>query len=361
MSNPAPAQNTTIEYIEFNEALQQVDQYFLSNLLWGLSLAGGSVVLVGFGLGIVFARTVNRPLVEMSRAARQIAQGNYEVRVSGLSGKDEIATLGRTFNQMAEGLGSLEQLRRDLVSNVSHDLRTPLTVIRGYLIGLRTGKITDQATIEQALGDMESEVDHLIHLIEELDQVAALDAGTSIIQRTDTNIQALIDAVCRRVSSLATDKGITLYAEVPDTATVVSVDREQISRALLNLLDNAIQHTDCGGTVTISVHQDQNNLSLSVQDTGYGISPDHLPHIFERFYRGDKARHRGKNNGTGKKEGSEEREKKISSTSIGSNTGLGLAISRSIIEAHDGKIKAMSEGTPGCGSTFTIRLPIDSA
>ena len=317
-------------------AQQRADAAFLSDVTRALFIAGLAVALLAAGLGVLLARSISQPLAEMSRAADRMAEGDYAVRVP-LRGQAEVVALARTFNQMAEGMGSVERLRRDLVANVSHDLRTPLTVIRGYLEGLRSGQIADRRSAEMAFEAMHAEVTRLLRLVDDLRQVAALDAGGPSLERRPVAVADLVSDALSRIEPVATAKGVTVLNQSSTDLPQVSVDAGRMGQVLFNLLDNAVRHTPPGGTVTMQAgyapgsRGNQAHVWLTVQDNGEGIPAEHLPHIFERFYRADRARGEG-------------------------GAGLGLAIARAIVEAHGGQISAQSDGVPGHGSTFTIRL-----
>jgi two-component system sensor histidine kinase BaeS len=317
-------------------AQQRADAAFLSNVTRALSIAGLVVALLAAGLGVLLARSISQPLAEMSRAAGRMSEGDYAVRVP-LRGQGEVAALARAFNQMAEGMGSVEGLRRDLVANVSHDLRTPLTVIRGYLEGLRSGQIADRRSAEMAFEAMHAEVGRLLRLVDDLRQVAALDAGGPSLERRLVAVADLVSAAISRIEPVATAKGVTVLNQSATDLPQMNVDAGRMGQVLFNLLDNAVRHTPSGGTITVRAayapgsRGNQAHVWLAVQDNGEGIPAEHLPHIFERFYRADRARGEG-------------------------GAGLGLAIARAIVEAHGGQISAQSDGVPGHGSTFTIRL-----
>ena len=323
-------------YVGRSVAQQRADAAFLSDVTRALLIAGLAVALLAAGLGVFLARSISQPLAEIGRAADRMTAGDYAVRVP-LRGQGEIVTLARAFNQMAEGMGSVERLRRDLVANVSHDLRTPLTVIRGYLEGLRSGQIADRRSAEMAFEAMHAEVTRLLRLVDDLQQVAALDAGGPPLERRLVAVSDLTSAAVGRIEPVATVKGVAIVNGTAADLPQVSVDAGRMGQVLFNLLDNAVRHTPSGGTIKVLAGytpgstEDQGHIWLAVQDNGDGIPAEHLPHIFERFYRADRARGEG-------------------------GAGLGLAIARAIVEAHGGQIGAESDGVPGHGSTFTIRL-----
>ncbi len=325
-------------YVGRSAAQQRADAAFLSSVTTALIAAGMLVFALSAGLGIFLSRSFGRPLADMGQAAGRLAKGDYSVRVP-LRGPEEVAALARAFNQMATETGSVERLRRELVANVSHDLRTPLTVIRGYLEGLRSGQIADRRSAETAFEAMHAEVTRLLQLVGDLSQVAALDAGQPTLERRLATAPDLVREALGRVESLAAAKGVAVVDQTPTDLPPLNVDPGRIGQVLFNLLDNAVCYTPAGGTITVragyapSTRENPACVWLSVQDNGEGIPPEHLPHIFERFYRADRARGEG-------------------------GAGLWLAIARAIVEAHGGQISAESDGVPGRGSTFTLRLPL---
>lgn len=316
-------------------AQQRADQEFLNSITSALVGTGLFVALLAMGVGVVLARSINRPLAEMVQAAVRIAEGNYDVRVVPRGGA-EVTALAQSFNSMAEGVGSVDRLRRELVANVSHDLRTPLTVIRGYLDGLRSNQIADRHSAEKAFDAIHMEVTRLLRMVDNLRQVAQQDAGRRMLEHQVIPLDRLARTAITRVEPLALAKGVILVNHITSPAPAVHVDPEQIGQVLFNLLQNAIDYTPKAGTVTLRAGLTDGQAWLEVKDTGIGIPPQHLPHIFERFYRADRAR-----------------------SQIGeSGMGLGLAIVRSIVEAHNGRIEVSSDGRPGLGTTFTVYLSL---
>jgi two-component system, OmpR family, sensor histidine kinase BaeS len=327
-------------YVGRSDAQKRADTAFLTSVTLALGAAALLVALLATGLGVLLARSISRPLAEMGQAAARIARGDYQVRVP--PGRDEVGALAEAFNRMADGMGSVELLRRELVANVSHDLRTPLTVIRGYLEGLRSGQIADRRSAEMAFDAMYGEVARLLLLVEDLRQVASLDAAAPGLERQPVTADALATTALGRIEPLATARGVALINQVPGDLAPVLADPGRLGQALYNLLENAVRHTPEGGQITISAGQTAahdggaGQLWLAVRDNGAGIASEHLPHVFERFYRADPAR-------------SSQRER---------GSGLGLTIAKGIVEAHGGRLTAESEGVPGRGSIFTIYLPL---
>lgn len=322
-------------YVQHNLSHKRADETFLTDVTRALLIAGLAAALLAAGLGVLLTRSISRPMVEMGKASVRFAEGDYTVRVFP-KGRDEVAALGRTFNQMAESAGSVEQLRRELVANVSHDLRTPLTVIKGYLEGLRSGQIADRRTAETAFEAMDTEVSRLLHLVDDLRQAAALDRNSLPLKLATVTLSSFISEIVPRLMPQARTRGVNLHNEVPANLPLLSIDPGHMGQAVFNLLENAILHTPATGTVRVTANYHEEQIILSIQDNGEGISADDLPHIFKRFYRSDPARNPSEG-----------------------GLGLGLSISKSIIEAHGGMIKAMSEGVPGKGSVFTVCLPLN--
>lgn len=305
-----------------------------ADLTPGLLGVGLAVGLLAMGLGLWLTRSISRPLLDLSRAAGRIGQGDYSVRVQR-RGQDEMATLAQAFNQMADGVSRVERLRRELVANVSHDLRTPLTVIRGYLEGLRSNQIADRRTAERAFEAMYTEVNCLLRLVNSLHQVTTLDAKAAELEHRPLSLAELSRDTLARLNPLIEAKGVALVNCIVADLPLVTGDVTRLGQVLFNLLDNALRHTPVGGTITLNAGQINSQLWLTVQDNGEGITSHALPHVFERFYRADPVRSRAEG-----------------------GAGLGLAIVREIVEAHGGKVVAESNGLPGQGSTFTLYLPL---
>ena len=320
-------------YVQHNISHERADEAFLRNVTRALIIAGIVVTFLAAILGILLARSISRPMAEMGKAAVKFARGDYSVRVA-VHGKDEVSALGKTFNQMAIDVGSVEQLRRELVANVSHDLRTPLTVINGYLEGLRSGQIADRRTAETAFDAMHSEVERLLHMVDDLRQAAAMDNSSLPLLISPVAVTDFITDTVSRVMPLVLSKGVILNHDVAVDLPLTNFDSERMGQVLINLLENAVRHTSPGGIIRLAVQSLKEEITFTVSDTGSGISAEDLPHIFKRFYRSDPARNPSEG-----------------------RLGLGLSIVKSIVETHGGKITAESSGVSGDGSVFTVSLP----
>jgi signal transduction histidine kinase len=231
---------------------------------------------------------------------------------------------------MAGDLERAEQLKRNMVADVAHELRTPLSNIRGYLEAIRDGiKKPDTDTIHS----LDEEVTLLSRLVDDLQELSLAEAGELKLVCQEENIGDLIKQTVAGVQAQATTKGLSVSIDLADKLLLVNIDSQRISQVLRNLLDNAVAHAAKGGTITVTARRQANYLEVAVADTGEGIPAEDMPNIFERFYRVDKSRARA----TG-------------------GSGLGLTIAKRLVEAHGGKIEVQSE--PGKGSCFTFTLPV---
>ena len=299
-----------------------------------LLFAGG----MAMALGYLFANALTDRIKLLDRAARQIAEGDLNIRLPA-EGQDELSALALTFNQMAAQLQNaaqkqeqLDTLRRDLIAWVGHDLQTPLTSISAVIEALNDGIVEEPQTIKRYLKTARKDVQALSLLIDDLFQMAQVDAGGLLLNREYISLSDLISDTLKSFSELASNQNVTLLGSAAQGIGSVWLDPQRISRVLNNLIDNAIRHTPAGGMVNIQAIKDRNEVLVEVIDTGEGIQTEHLPHIFDRFYRGEKSRSR---------------------TTGGS--GLGLAIVKGIVEAHGGEIAVESQ--PGF-TRFYFNLPI---
>jgi signal transduction histidine kinase len=297
---------------------------------WGELLLAGAL---GAGIALVIARWVARgmtqPLRDMAQAARRMETGNYAQRVQTAS-IDEVGQLAQAFNRMSSELDQLERLRRELVANVSHELKTPISALRAHLENLLDGvERPDPETLQVMLAQSE----RLGRLVDQLLDLSRLESGDVPLQREQVSLAPLVAQVLSEIEVARPDRGVALERRLAGDLPPVFADRERIHQVLFNLLDNAVRFTPHGGRVTVSAERRNGAVDVHVADTGPGIAAEHLPRLFERFYRVDPAR--------SQKDG---------------GTGIGLAIARSVVEAHGGRIWA--ESIPGAGSVFTFELPV---
>ena len=294
-------------------------------LLWG------SLVAVAIAIAITFflSRRILAPVKALTLTAKLLGQGDFSQRIH-VRDKGEMGELAQAFNSMADDLERAEQLRRDMVADVAHELRTPLTNLTGYLEAVEDGvKKPDKETIRI----LQDEASLLARLVDELQELSLAEAGELRLDCQTQDMSRLIDQVVTPLRLQVAAKGVSVSVDLPDNLPPVNIDSQRISQVLRNLLDNAVAHTAEGNTVTVTAWQQDNQVKVSVADTGEGIPAEELPNIFERFYRVDKSRTRA----TG-------------------GSGLGLTIARRLVEAHGGSIEARSE--PGKGSLFIFTIPI---
>ncbi|HEX6387369.1 MAG TPA: HAMP domain-containing sensor histidine kinase, partial [Anaerolineae bacterium] len=304
------------------------ESQFLANVNQATILSALAAAVVALLLGIFLARTIARPVHELTTATQAIAQGELGYQVP-IHTQDELGALATSFNQMSTDLARANQLRRQMTADIAHDLRTPTSVIMGYTEALSDGKLPGTPEIYQI---MHKEVQHLGHLIEDLRVLSLADAGELPLAPQAVSPLALLEQAAAAHGVQAHKAGIRLTIEAAPDLPSIDVDPGRMAQVLGNLVSNALRHTPAGGQVTLSASQNHGHVLLKVRDTGAGIAAEDLPHIFRRFYRSDKSR------------------------SQNGESGLGLAIARSIVEAHGGTIAA--ESTPGRGTTIIITLPI---
>ena len=294
-------------------------------LLWGALLAVAIALLFTFFL----SRRISAPIRSLTLTARQLGQGDFSQRVQFKS-KGEVGELAQAFNSMASDLERAEQLKRKMVADVAHELRTPLSNLRGYLEAARDGVIKPDANTIRSLDE---EASLLSRLVDDLQELSLAEAGEMKMDYQAGDIAELINQTVAVVQTAATAKGLSVSIDLPDELPAVNIDYHRINQVLRNLLENAIAHTSQGGTITVTAGQRDSWVEVTVTDTGEGIPAEDLPNIFERFYRVDKSRTRA----TG-------------------GSGLGLTITKRLVEAHGGRIEAHSE--LGKGSRFTFTLPV---
>jgi signal transduction histidine kinase len=302
---------------------------FLLSVWWRFLLAGALAGAVALLLARWIARGMTKPLRDMAAAARRMEVGDYSVRVTTRS-RDEVGQLANAFNRMSGELENLEQTRRELVANVSHELKTPIAAIRAHLENLLDGvEQPNPRTLEVMLAQSE----RLGRLVEQLLDLSRLESGEVPLQRESVPVAALVARVISEISVSRAASDVTLRAEVGDGVLPMDADPERLHQVLFNLVDNAVRFTPPGGEVVVAARPLGGAVEVSVRDTGVGIADEHLPRLFERFYRVDASRSR--------EDG---------------GTGIGLAIARSVVEAHGGHIRAASE--LGRGSVFTFDIPV---
>ena len=297
-----------------------------------------AATLIAVGISALISRRVIAPVRDMMQASRQIAQGNYGRRVAlpanrPLADLDEMGQLAHSFNQMAAQLEESDTLRRQLIGDVTHELTTPLTVIKGSMEGLIDGVLPPEPeTFQQVY----HETARLQRLVTDLQELSRVEAGAYELHIKPVDLGMLTNQVTGHLRRQFEDKGVQLNVHVPPGLLMAGVDPDRISQVLINLIGNGLQYTPAGGQVDVDIRRKNNGVLVTIADTGAGIDAEHLPYLFTRFYRVDKSRARA-----------------------GGGSGIGLTIARHLVEAHGGQIWAESAGT-GHGSQFMFLLPLST-
>ncbi|HEY3306269.1 MAG TPA: HAMP domain-containing sensor histidine kinase [Candidatus Binatia bacterium] len=294
--------------------------------IFGVTVA--AVMVLAALLGWFMARRALTHVEEVTRTARAISASDLEQRVPVKGQADEIATLATTFNDMLDRIRTLVTEMKEMTENIAHDLRSPITRIRGMAeMALTTGKTIGE--YEAAAASTVEDCDRLLEMINTMLYISQTEAAAEKLPLEEVNITGVVRDACELFQPVAEDKGVDLVVEIGADLKVRGV-LQGLQRMLANLIDNALNYTPRPGTVTVSVSGDEKRGVIAVKDTGIGISQDELPNIFKRFYRGDRSRSRP-------------------------GTGLGLSLVQAIVHAHRGQISVIS--APNAGTTFTVILP----
>ena len=296
-----------------------------------LTYAGLSAMLVALVISVFFSRSVLAPVGAMSHATQRIAGGHYDERLQ-VQGADELGQLATRFNRMAEKLDRIESTRRRLIGDVSHELRTPLTAIKGSMEGLIDGVLP---ATEETYQQIHGEADRLNRLVDDLQELSRVEARAYELDIRSVDVSSLAQTVVKRLAAQSEARHISLDLDLAPGLPPVLADEDRSLQVLTNLVGNALQYTPGGGRVSVSAKPIDGGIQISVRDTGMGIPPEHLAHIFDRFYRVDKSRSR----------------------QAGGGSGIGLTIARALVEAQGGRIWAESAGA-GQGTTFSFTLPV---
>jgi signal transduction histidine kinase len=315
------------------------EEYRLTGEISGNEVAKGifrfvaGITFIGILIGVVISRTLTAPLHQLSDSAKAIGERDYQRRVK-VSGSDEIRAVGKAFNEMAEELQDAEEIRRNLLADVAHELRTPLSVIQGNLRAI----LDDVYELDkQEIAQIYEQTNHLTLLVNDLRELAQAEARQLPLSITEFDAVSWVKDAVEIFRPVANENNIDLRMEILGDHPVICGDRARLTQVLHNLLINAVNHTPTGGEITIQLEQDGSKFRFSLEDSGEGIEAQHLARVFDRFYRTDDARSRE-----------------------AGGAGLGLAIVRAIVEAHDGQVAVLSDGKDQ-GSTFTVVLPLSKA
>lgn len=330
LAQPINVSNNPVGYLIVGQAalvqLAPTEQAFLDQLRMTLVIAGIAAVVLGIVLGLLISRTVAKPLSNLAQAARRFAARDWNTRVK-VQGADEIAEVAREFNTMADEIQRAETLRKNLMADIAHELRTPLSVLQGNLSAMLDGVYP----LERAeIATLYDETRLLNRLVDDLRELALAEAGQLQLNLQATDVTAIIESTVASFAVAAEMQGVRLNVDAKNLLRA-NADPDRLAQVLRNLISNALRHTPHDGMVTVAGQAEQAKICISVTDTGEGIAPEDLPHVFDRFYRGDKSRARASG-----------------------GTGLGLAIAKTQIEAMGGQIGVESE--PGHGSRFWFTL-----
>jgi signal transduction histidine kinase len=316
------------------------EQNFLSQVNNSLVVTGLIAAVVAIIISLIITRQITRPVKALVNGARQIARGNLSHRVN-IKSRDELGNLGESFNAMATSLDEAERERRRIVADIAHELRTPLTVIEGTVTGIQDGVFQPD---KEHLDAIKEQTALLTHLASDLRDLSLAESGQLKLTLELTDLADLVRRRTLQFEIKAQEKGIKINTDVSGELPKVNIDPTRIEQVLGNLMINAVRHTPSGGNIMVTLkaidmdagHQiDAPSLLLSVADSGEGIAPEHLPYVFERFYRVEKSRARSEG-----------------------GSGLGLAIVRQMVLAHGGKVWV--ESALGRGSKFYVSLPDNS-
>jgi len=289
-----------------------------------------SISMIGILVGVISSRGLAAPLNNLAEAAKAVGSQDLSQRIE-VKGSEEVREVAIAFNAMAEALEEADKLRNNMLADIAHELRTPLTVIQGNLRAI----LDDVYELDKVeVARLYDQTRQLSRLVGDLHDLTLLEAKQFSLNGSDVNLNELVQDVSAIYAPIFEDQDITLTLDLPESEPVISGDSARLTQCLNNLLNNAIRHTPKGGEVTIQLSTGEDKAFLSVKDSGAGLDPEHLPYVFDRFYRVDQDRNRR----TG-------------------GSGLGLAITHALVVAHGGTIMAASEGKDQ-GSVFTIQIPL---
>lgn len=289
----------------------------------------GAILIAGL-IGVLIARSLTRPLKQLTTAVERVSPGQPAPQVA-VTSRDEIGELSQAFNQMSADLERSTQIRRQLTADIAHDLRTPLTVIGGYIESMRDGVLSPTP---ERLTLIYAEIERLKRMVGDLRTLSMADSGEISLQCQPLTPSALLEQAAALFRPLAMRKGVELTVSASETLPAIRGDEMRLMQVMENLLANALRYTPAGGNIRLSAKTTGSHVLLRVQDSGSGIPAEELPYIFERFQKGDKAR----------------------TSEDDSGSGLGLAIVKALVEAHGGRVTVAS--TAGSGSVFTVMLPV---
>lgn len=327
ISYPLKSKGKVVGVLRFITSVADIDKTIIKISLI-LILIGISIIVIGGMSSMFLSNSIVRPLREITEMAKKISSGNFNERIVKKR-DDEIGELSDTINVMADEILKNDKLKNEFVASISHELRTPLTSIKGWASTIRTGDLNDKEEIISGLSIIEDESDRLSKLVEELLDFSKFISGKIVLKRNDVNIVNTILYIQKQMSLKALRNNIKFVVTMDDNIPIMLVDENRIKQVLINVIDNAFKFTEENGIVELKVKNDNDNLIISVKDSGIGIPESDLPHVTEKFFKGKSSR---------------------------SSNGIGLSICKEIVELHEGKIEIESELEKG--TEVRIILPI---
>ncbi len=308
--------------------VEPAERAFLGRVNFALAVGAVGGTAAAVVLGVVLARSLIKPLRELTLGARAVAAGALDTQVP-IRSSDELGELAAAFNQMNSDLAKARDRRRQLTADIAHELRTPLSIILAQSEGIQDGVLDASG---ENLSIIREEAQRLERLVEDLRILSLVESGELTLELREYDPAAVMERTAASYQALAREKKIDLKVDAAEGFSEVRIDIDRMGQVLGNLVSNAMRHSTAGGSIIMAVHESNGAIEFQVIDSGPGINPEDLPHIFERFYRGDKSRHRD-----------------------GAGSGLGLAIAKSLIEAQGGTIQA--ESVLGEGTTIRLQIP----
>lgn len=296
-----------------------------------LAVAAVIAMLVSAAVAVLIARSITRPLGRITRAAQEMARGDYDQKLD-LRGDDEVGRLAKAFNAMARQVSGSHQTMRDLLANVSHELKTPLTSIQGFSQAMEEGAISSPEEYREAGRIINEETQRMRRLVEDLIELSRLESGQAVVQREPVDLAELLRVCARRFDWQVRESGVTLGIEVAALPRPKG-DARRLEQVFTNLIENAVRHTPGGGSVSVRAQAENGIVRVAVHNSGSYIPPEDLPRVFERFFQLDRNRARGSG-----------------------GAGLGLAIAAEVVQVHGGAIRA--ESSPETGTQFVVTLPV---
>lgn len=308
---------------EFEKAKRQLIILLLSMGLFTL--------LIGILLTFYLTKVISKPLIKIGEATREIAKGDFDIELS-ISNHDEVGQLAEDIRDMTKQLKEFRDSKRQFISHVSHDLRTPITYIKGYSAIMRDMSVIEDKELRRNLDVIYNEAKRMEYLVSDLFQLTKLEEGKISLQKEDTNIKPWLESIIASRQLMLDNLSLTCEIGADKSDVIVSIDQQRLGQAVINMIENSIRYTPKGGHIFINVSEKEAGVTIEIQDNGIGIRKEDLPQIWERFYRVDQSR-----------------------TSESGGSGLGLAIVKEIVEVHGGSVDVKS--TEGKGTSFYLNIP----